>query len=182
MIEEIWKDIEGYEKSYKVSNYGRVKSLDRNITYSNGRICNHKGKILSPMLSNNGYLYVHLLENTKRVKYSVHRLVAETFIKNDENKLEVNHKNGLKLDNRLKNLEWSTRQENVDHSYKIGLCNQTGSNNTAAKLSKKDILKIKWALKYLNIKQREISEIFNISESQISKIKYEKNWKNIIVL
>jgi len=106
METEIWKDIEGYEGKYQVSNLGNVKSLNyNNYGYE---------KLLSPFL-NSGYLYVDLLINTKRRTFRVHRLVAEAFIPNSDNKPEVNHINEIKTNNRAENLEWVTRKENVNH-------------------------------------------------------------------
>ena len=97
---EIWKNIEGYEGLYQVSNLGKVK---RN---------NH---ILKPGIHKKGYTYVNLSKNGKVSTYRVHRLIAETFIDNPENKSEVNHKDENKLNNNVNNLEWVTRKENLNY-------------------------------------------------------------------
>jgi hypothetical protein len=112
-MEEIWKDIEGYEGVYQVSNLGRVKSLKYGIK---SRI-----KILSGAISSNGYFYVALYKNKKIVKISIHRLVAITFINNPEQKEQVNHIDGNKTNNFYNNLEWATRSENMKHAFKTGL-------------------------------------------------------------
>ena len=110
MIEE-WKDIEGYEGIYQISNLGRVKSLDR-LDSSNHRL---KGNIRKFGTSPNGYVNIALFKQGKRDVFTVHRLVAETFILNPENKPQVNHIDEDKTNNMVSNLEWMTAKENVNH-------------------------------------------------------------------
>lgn len=112
--QEIWKDIEGYEGYYKISNLGNVKSIPRNGTIK-------KEKILTPVKNQDGYLKVLLSKNGKRKSVSIHRLVANAFIKNNLNKLTVNHKDGNKLNNKISNLEWATHKEQTNHAYKNNL-------------------------------------------------------------
>ena len=120
-MEEIWKDIKGYEGLYQVSNFGRVKTLPRIIrNSSNGRYYT-KEKILKLGKQTTGYLYVCLYKNNTHKTHRIHRLVAEAFIANPENKLQVNHIDGNKTNNHVSNLEWVTRKENMKHAYKIGL-------------------------------------------------------------
>ena len=108
--EEIWKDIKGYEGLYKVSSEGRVKSLERIIVDSIGRKRTINERILKNSLKNCGYIYVNLYNGGKRV----HRLVAEAFIPNPEDKPEVNHKDEDKTNNCVENLEWVTAKENAN--------------------------------------------------------------------
>lgn len=114
MLEE-WRDIRGYEGFYQVSSLGRVRSLDRDITYSNGLVVHYNGKILSLNRNTNGYLSVLLSKNNEKKRVMIHRLVAEAFIENPNNFLEVNHKNEDKNDNCVENLEWCDRKYNVNY-------------------------------------------------------------------
>lgn len=117
-MREEWKDIYfvdngityDYRGLYQISNYGRVKSFWYN-----------KEVILTQLKSSKGYLKVCLCKDKKKRQFLVHRLVALMFIDNPENKTEVNHKFGIKTDNRATELEWNTHQENNRHAYKIGL-------------------------------------------------------------
>lgn len=122
---EIWKDIKDYEGLYQVSNLGRVKSLNyRHIG---------KERILKPLKAINGYLFVILYKDGKKDIFRVHRLVAETFIPNPENKPEVNHKSENKTDNRVENIEWIWHKDNCNH----GTRNERVSKKlTNGKLSK----------------------------------------------
>lgn len=125
-MEEIWKDIDGYIGKYQVSNLGKVRSLPRNGTVRYKRI-------LKIQTDRKGYNYVSF----HKKKFKVHRLVAEAFIPNPENKPQVNHIDGNKINNCVNNLEWATAQENIQHSLKTGL---------------RDYRKIKKALQYARLK------------------------------
>lgn len=106
-IKEIWKDIEGYENLYQVSNLGRVKSLNYKRT--------GKEKILKQSKDSKGYFVLNLRINGVTKLFKVHYLVAKTFIPNPENKLEVDHINTIRTDNRVENLKWVTRKENCNN-------------------------------------------------------------------
>lgn len=114
---EIWKDIVGYEGLYQVSNLGRVKSLPK---YDRkGRF--HSERIKAPANNGTGYLVVNLKHDGKQQMRTVHRLVAEVFLPNDNTSLEINHIDGDKSNNCVNNLEWCTRSENIRHAVKNGL-------------------------------------------------------------
>lgn len=113
---EIWKDINGYEGYYQISNKGNVRSLDR----FDG-VHDRQGTIIKPSLKQNGYLQVGLRKHSTRKWIGIHRLVAIHFIENPDNKPQVNHIDGNKQNNNVENLEWVTAKENQNHAAKRGL-------------------------------------------------------------
>lgn len=110
---ETWKPVAGWELSYEVSNLGRVRSVDRTITRSDGRSQRRRGKILTNTLNNAGYCVVRLSDKERRKMVPVHRLVALTFLGSAPEGQEVCHNNGNSQDNRVENLRWDTRSENA---------------------------------------------------------------------
>lgn len=106
-MEEVWKDIEGYEY-YQVSNLGRIRSLDREIIHSNGKHYFYKGQILKCGYDTDGYCQVTIGSGKTRRTKKVHQIVAKHFIPNPDNLPCINHKNERKNDNRVDNLEWCT--------------------------------------------------------------------------
>ena len=114
---EIWKDVPGYIGLYKVSNYGRIKSLSRKIV-RNKNVVNIGNIIMRQSISNKYYSVMLYKDNTKN-RYLVHRLVATAFIPNPENLPQINHKNENKLDNCVDNLEWCTSKYNNNYKNKV---------------------------------------------------------------
>ena len=112
-MKEVWKDIDGYEGLYQISNQGRVKSLARNEKY-----CKRSETILKTFMCGSGYQEVILRNKTERKPKLIHRLVAQAFIPNTDGKREVNHKDGNKANNAVSNLEWATPSENQTHSHR----------------------------------------------------------------
>jgi hypothetical protein len=162
---EIWKDVPNYEGHYQVSNLGRVKSLKSG-----------KDKILKPKGNGRGYLQVGLRKEGERKFFLIHRLVMLLFV--GESDLEVNHKNGIKADNRLENLEYCTRSENMTHAYSIGLKKVLkGEKNYASKLTEIEVKMIKYEHK--NMTQKEIANIYGVTDSMVGYIRSGKNWKHI---
>ena len=117
MEKEIWKDIKGYEGLYQVSNLGRIKSFNY---WNQGKI-----RILKLRFHKEGYLIVSLNKNTKTKIKFVHRLIAEAFIPNPENKPEIDHINGIRDDNRIENLRWVTRKENMNNELTKQRCKKS---------------------------------------------------------
>lgn len=106
--EEEWRDVLGFEKLYQVSNLGNVRTVKRG-----------EATVMSQEEHWNGYLSVHLRNKGVERRVSVHRLVAEAFIPNPDGLRDVNHKNGIKTDNRVENLEWLSHSDNMKHAYKM---------------------------------------------------------------
>lgn len=126
---EVWRDIKGYEGYYQVSNFGRVKSLDRVAIYSDGRIFKYNGRQLKTTL-NKGYVHVKLSKHSDVKTFKIHRLVAEAFIPNPLNLPQVNHKDENKTNNNVDNLEWCTGKYNMNY----GTVAQRIKNNIDYKL------------------------------------------------
>ena len=114
MIKEYWKPVVGYEGLYMVSNWGRVKSFDRWVKSRNGSVRFCKGRILKPLTSSSGYLYVNLYKNNIKKEYLVHRLVAEAYIDKPDTSFQVNHRAENKLNNNVDNLEWCDAKYNIN--------------------------------------------------------------------
>ena len=115
---EIWKDIEGYEGHYQVSSKGRIKSIKKQVGRKESEL------IMKPFKTWWGYQRINLTKNGKLKMYAVHRLVAQAFIENTDNKPFVDHINGDRTDNRVENLRWCTPKENSENSI---LLRNTGS-------------------------------------------------------
>lgn len=138
-MKEEWKDVKGYEGFYQISNLGRVKSL--------GGWCGtakRKEKIRAKSLTRDGYEKVRLIHQGKDKTMRVHRLVAEAFIPNPENKDTVNHIDGDKRNNVVSNLEWIDRAEQMIHAYNLGLkTSRIGSDNSNSKLTDEQVREIR---------------------------------------
>ena len=115
-MEEIWKDIIGYEGLYQVSNYGRIKSLSRVMTFGRRNAKRLLDEVIKSTKIKKGYVYVKLAKSGVVTTYLVHRLVAQAFLEPVVDKDQVNHLDFDGTNNRVGNLEWTTRSENQLHS------------------------------------------------------------------
>ena len=164
-MKEIWKNIDGFEGKYLVSNLGRIKSIKRNLI-----------KIQKITWA---YKSINLWKDAKCTCFRVHRLIAIAFIPNPKNKPQVNHKDGDKLNNNSKNLEWMTSSENTKHSFDNNLQQKgNGELNSMSKITESEVLQIR---KLYNEGQKlvPISKQFDISFQAISKIVNKQRWKHI---
>ena len=176
---EVWRYIPGWDNVYMVSNLGRVKSLDRYIYQKNkhGGITKRllKGRVLRPCLNKNrGYVYVTLQIQGQKENAKLHRLVCKSFYLNPHLKPDVNHIDGDKLNNRADNLEWVTREENMQHALANGLT--TCRYN--AKLSENEVLKIRDY--YENgMSLGAITNLFDVTKATICRVVNNKVWQNV---
>lgn len=180
MQNEVWKDIEGYEGIYQVSNLGRIKSLDRKVR-SRWGLMKQKGIVLKSRICN-GYVLICLSKNGKNKDVSVHRVIAKSWVPGrTDAKNEVNHIDGDKTNNSVDNLEWCDRRHNIQHSIRIGLrTRQDGAGGYSAILTEKEVKEIR-ELKKNNptISQPTLGRMFGISKSEIGYILNRAVWKNI---
>lgn len=135
---EIWKEIKGYEGYFEVSNLGNFRSKDRMVKYKQSGMRLYPGKSLKTETIVEGYQRIVLMKEARKKRYMCHRLVAETFVPNPENKPYVNHINGIKSDNRACNLEWVTQSENELHSFRV-LGNTMGGKTCPKKVKCVDL-------------------------------------------
>jgi hypothetical protein len=184
---EEWRPVRDYEGVYEVSNLGRVRSVDRNNVGGPWGKQKTIGRIKAVGHDPNGYTVVALyLKDRKMKMVKVHRMVAQSFIANPQNKPCVNHKNGIKTDNRVENLEWNTNKENMDHAWATGLKNTSqyryygavdGEKCWKSKIKEKDALDILKNCKRTNKSIAFYANKHGLSESATSHIVYRRSWK-----
>lgn len=164
---ELWNKVAGYNNCYLVSNLGNVKSITR--TDCRGRF--RRGRILKPNRLKDGYEQVGLYVNGKCKYVKVHRLVAEAFVDNPDAKPEVNHKNGIRHDNRADNLEWVTKSENLRHSFRV--LGRVHSKPSLGKRSSRRKLTTEQVSHILldNRSQSQIAMDYGVVQQTISNIK-----------
>lgn len=172
----MWKIVQDND-NYRINSDGQVLNVRNN-------------KILKPYFGTNGYHYVKIRINNKLRHVAVHRLVANAFILNPNNYSDVNHKNGIKTDNRVENLEWVNRSQNCQHAWDIGLNdhnrerfrkmakNNCGEQSPASKLTKEDVLKIK-EMANNGIRVEVIKQEFQISTAHVYRLINGERWGHL---
>ena len=168
MAKEIWKSVKNFP-NYEISNRGNVKSYKGIFS----RI------LIQTVSTGHGYCQVTLCERGRKPQCLVHRLVLEAFIGPcPSGNYEANHKDGIKINNKLSNLEWTTRSKNCIHAAQTGLKIYTGIMNPKAKLRNEEVIEIRRLAK-LGIKQILLAKMFKLSEGNVSMIVQRKTWNHI---
>jgi hypothetical protein len=183
---ETWKPIPEYEEFYSVSDCGNVR---RDAIGGSSR----PGRILKPVKLNNGYLVVTLCKNGTRKIKSIHRLVAMTFLKKRANAPQVNHKDGIKINNQVGNLEYVTHQENSQHAVKLGLTAsglrhgkytkpesiKRGSAHGRSKTTDEMVIRLR-EMHATNLYTRNyLAKLSNLSPCNVSQIIRRRIWKHV---
>ena len=164
---EIWKDVVGFEEQYEVSNLGNLRSKERLVKHWRGGERKYKSNVKNIRLNDKGYFRCNLKNGGKRYDFTIHKLVALAFIPNEENKPFVNHKNGIKTDNRVENLEWCSASENITHAVKNRLIKTKLTDEQAKEIFNSQL------------SNRKLAKIYDINHSIVWRIKNKKAYKHL---
>ena len=176
MTREEWRDVEGYEGYYQVSNLGHLRCLER-IVHSKRWDRRESAKLLNPPVLKNGYKLASLCRNGKSKRVLLHRLVAKAFLPNPNNLLQINHIDGNKQNNNVNNLEWVTAQENIIHAYNNNLMNPAhGIRTNNGHFTEEDIRSIRYKASK-GMSQRKIASEYGVKQGAIWLILKGKTYK-----
>lgn len=180
-----WRDVSGWEGKYKVSDRGDVLSVSRIILSKDHNDKPTKAivdeKILKSKIEKTGYVSVTVKDRDRRMTFRVHKLVAQAFIPNPENKPQINHINGIKTDNRVENLEWCTQVENAKHAVATGLNTPTiGTRHWNHKHSEEDALLVKTEYEG-GMSRKQISKKYGYEYVFVYNVTSGQRWKHIKV-
>ena len=166
-MQETWKPVQGFEGRYEVSSLGRFKALSRPLIYKDGRQGWVNEKMIKGSLGNHGYYTITFDSKTRKL---AHRIVAETFLGQQEYRLTVNHKDGNKLNNEVSNLEWVTYKENNIHARKTGLNQQHGENTNLSKYSDQFIQAVRNVHATYSPNYAELGRLFGLNSFHARQI------------
>lgn len=161
-VEEIWKDVVGYEGIYKVSNYGNLISVKKNKRMS--------------LCQNLGYPRVSLCNEGRKNNVNVHVMVMAAFVGKREEGIVINHINGIRSDNRLCNLEYCTQSHNCSWEFQSGRRSLKGEKNTQSKLTESQVLEIVEIRKVNKTPYRQLAPMYDVHFTCISNIFNGHNW------
>lgn len=159
---EVFSEIDGFEGLYAVSTQGTVLNLQT-------------GKLKKHSVNKHGYHLIGLCKQGQKYNKFIHRLVACCYIPNHLDLSDVNHKNGIKSDNSVGNLEWMSREENRKHAVLNGLFSQRGEKNVRAKLTPDQVITIRMS----SLKSKDLSLLYGITTSSVRSIKRRSTWNHI---
>lgn len=195
LSDEIWKPIARFNGEYEVSDMGRVRSTHKVIVRSCGKPYTRISRVLRPAIDAVGYMRIAVSFKGSLITCKVHRLVAEAFIDNPENKPTVNHKWGNKLDNRASELEWATCEEQTEHAIRTGLIKmeytpderrqsvnrviKRGSLNGCSKLTEAEALEIRRKFVPTVYTREMLSKEFKVTIACIKNVLSRKTWKHV---
>lgn len=173
---ENWLPIKGYVKRYEISDFGRIRTAGRWVKDRLGRSRFRYPIIKKQTISAQGYLLISLNDLKKHETFTVHRLVIRHFLsENTKNDIQVNHKNGSKIDNHITNLEWVTSSENQKHAYRIGLRSQLGQNHASAKLTNIQAMEIFNS----DMRVTDLANKYSITMTSVCGIKSGRRWSHL---
>lgn len=175
--EEIWKDIIGFEGYYQVNPKGFVKSVSKKLPNKNG-FRTTKERIIANSDNGSGYFVCCLSKNNKRSSVLLHRIVAINFIPNPYNLPEVNHKDGDKSNNSVGNLEWCTRKENIEHSWKNNLTTCIGEGHHNSKLDNNIVIDIRKKYASGDYSYSKIAKELGINMFTVRNVVKRYTWNN----
>ena len=159
-----WYDVKGFEDYLEANKKGVIRTKFKTVVYypyGKKRVLHLKPRVLNQNETTKGYLTIWFTHNKKNQSQKVHRLIAETFIPNPENKPQVNHIDGNKKNNSVENLQWATQEENMNHAKVNGLSHQP-------KIKWSDTLQIKKLYETGKYTQKQLAEMYNCTPSNIS--------------
>lgn len=172
------KEIPGYSGRYGASSDGRIWSFPKRTKTGYG--AQHDGKFLKDAEQGRGYRFVNISGSDGKQKTKlVHRLVAMAFLPNPNNFPEVNHKNGVRHDNRVENLEWCNGSQNMQNAIERGTFDRKGSKHPLAKLTEEKVKLIRDVYASGKMQQKEIAEALGIHKSLVSQVTRRIIWQHI---
>jgi len=178
--QEMWKDIPEFEGRYAISNMGRAKSLERDVPYATIYLQHRSECILALSFTDDGYPRINLYqERSKHFVRKIHQLVLEAFVGPCPEGMEARHLNGNKLDNRLANLTWGTRLENMRDRKEQGGYDLRGEKHPSNKLTDKQVIEIRKMHASGKLTHRAIANKYNVCRSTITCILRGKTWSHI---
>jgi hypothetical protein len=176
MMEE-WRDVPGYEGLYQVSSYGKVRSLSRYKEWKGTKVF-VEGQTRSLTMNKKGYLTCPLNKDGRRKHFLVHRIVALAFLPNEDSRLQLNHKNCIKTENHVDNLEWVDAKTNVRHAYENNrIKSKKGSANGRSLLTEELVREIKNKVHLMS--RKDLGKMYNVSPCTINDIARGRNWTHV---
>ena len=177
-MNEVWKEVEDYGGLIEISNKGRIRNVDREIEYSDGRKYKYKGRIMSQQVDHGGYMVSSVFVKGKRRQEKIHRLVAFQFVEGfSEERNIVNHIDGDKKNNTSSNLEWCTPAENLKHAAETGLMS-SGERHYAARLTNDEALEIRREYEN-NAKIKDLATRYNVTYGIVYCIVTKRTYKGV---